>query len=91
MSVFCPALAARMGERLREIRRSQGITVSALADAMLTTERAIYKVEGGYVGMTVARLYEYAQALGVSPAELLPDMRQEPSRMATVKNGGIHT
>lgn len=86
MSVFCPALAMRLGERLRAVRRARGITVRKLADALLTTERAIYKVEGGYVGMTVARLYEYAQALGVSPAELLPDM----PRTAAVKNGDMH-
>lgn len=68
-----PKLANLVGRKIRAFRVDFGMTRAELAHRMLTTERAIHRVEVGDFGITLARLYRFAQALGVHPADLLPE------------------
>lgn len=62
-----------IGPRIREVRESLGIDRATLARDLGVTYQAIANLEYGSTGVSVERLYAIAEALGVSPRELLPE------------------
>ena len=65
-------IGIELGERIKELRRKQGITQERLAELIKTSYKYIQRIEGKTPPdirlTTVARL---AKALNVKPAELL--------------------
>jgi len=51
--------------RLKELRRSRGITQECLAEASHITDKQIQKYESGRSSMAAARLYQFAEFFGV--------------------------
>jgi transcriptional regulator with XRE-family HTH domain len=66
------ALYRRAGELIREARRSRGITQSDLGNAVGLTRTSIVNIERGRQKILLHSLFEFATALGVEPAALLP-------------------
>ena len=56
----------RVIEQLRARRQEAGISISELARRMGTDRARISEIENGHVGLTLKRLYQYAEALGLS-------------------------
>jgi transcriptional regulator with XRE-family HTH domain len=64
-----------VGERIRERRESLGLSQAELAARAHIDIGTYSKLENGRSGTrgpTLARLYQVAKALGVAPADLLP-------------------
>jgi transcriptional regulator with XRE-family HTH domain len=60
-----------VGGRIRMMRQDRGMTQEALALASGVTRNVIIDVEHGKRGLLYERLFDLADALGVSAAELL--------------------
>jgi transcriptional regulator with XRE-family HTH domain len=60
-----------IGERLRAIRRERGMTQAELAEVLDTHFTSISQIERGLRGITVQQLVKLANALQVTPNELL--------------------
>lgn len=58
--------------RLRELRRSRGMTQADLATASKATAAYVWRLEAGDVSPGLEVLARLAQALGTTPADLLP-------------------
>lgn len=65
------AILAPLGERVRALRTSQGLTLGALAARALLSPRFVASLEAGSGNISVARLADVAAALGTTPAALL--------------------
>jgi len=61
----------KVGERIRAIRRERGITQSELAQLLDTHFTSISQIERGLRGVTVQQLVKLANALHVTPNEIL--------------------
>jgi ribosome-binding protein aMBF1 (putative translation factor) len=59
------ALAAEVGERVREARESAGLSQRELARRMGTSQAAVDRLEAGGVGATLTTLQRVATALGL--------------------------
>jgi transcriptional regulator with XRE-family HTH domain len=59
------------GKRLQEIRTDAGLTQSALAKALNTSQSAVSQIESGEREPSFEMLRRLAEALGVAPAHLL--------------------
>jgi transcriptional regulator with XRE-family HTH domain len=59
-----------VGGRIRALRQDRGMTQEALALASGVTRNVIIDVEHGKRGLLYERLFDLADALGVSAAEL---------------------
>lgn len=59
-----------LGNRVREVRMSKGMTMEALADAAGIDYQQVSRVESGKVNATVSTIYEIALALKVPFSEL---------------------
>ena len=73
---------ARRGTVLRALaasvrteRAASGLTLRALAERAGVSERFLVQLESGEGNISVARLYDVADALGTSPAHLLAPVR----------------
>lgn len=64
-------LLRSLGERVRARRQSLGLTVRELAAESGLSERFLVSLEGGKANVSVVRLSDVAEALGVSMAALL--------------------
>lgn len=62
---------AQVGDRVRTIRRAQKRSQRDLGDQVGIDPRSISAFENGHAGVTLDALLDIADALGVSPAELL--------------------
>lgn len=63
-----------VGRNLARIRRAQGLTQEQLQERSGFSQQYLSGLERGRRNPTVVTLYELAQALGVSPLDLLqPD------------------
>lgn len=60
---------ARIGERLRQIRRAKRMSQSELGEALGVTYQQIQKYELGHSRMSVSTLLKAAEAFGISPAD----------------------
>jgi transcriptional regulator with XRE-family HTH domain len=59
-----------IGLNIRTARTSQGLTQTELGKLLNTSQHQISKYEKNEQSMSVKRLVEISEALGVSPAEL---------------------
>ena len=62
-----------VGQRIRAIRRSKGLTLRRAARAAGLAVSTLSNMERGRHAISVANLVRIAAALGVTPASLLPD------------------
>lgn len=60
-----------VGERLRSLRLSAGLTQDALAAAVGLQPAAISRMENGAIGTSLTTLGDLAEVLGVSPGALV--------------------
>ena len=61
------------GNRLRELRKTKGLTQQQLADATGVTQSAISQIENGAPSMDIKWMRSFARVLECSPADLLTD------------------
>jgi transcriptional regulator with XRE-family HTH domain len=66
------AIAARFGERLRELRLSRGMSQAELAGQASVTTNYVSRLEGGGAAPGTDLVARLALALGVPVADLLP-------------------
>ncbi len=76
------------GPAIRAARRARGLTVRELARRLRLSPATISAVENGKTGISVSRLQEYAQALHVSPAQLLDGAVRTPETDSIGDAGG---
>jgi transcriptional regulator with XRE-family HTH domain len=66
--------AEGVGRRLKELRRSRGLTLTQLAERTNLSVGSLSQVERGLVSPTIRTVYAVSTALGVSPAWIIdPD------------------
>jgi transcriptional regulator with XRE-family HTH domain len=61
------------GERVRLLRRRKGWTHRELADRAGVTQTTIVRLERGTSDLNISTIRKVAEALGVSPGEILGD------------------
>jgi transcriptional regulator with XRE-family HTH domain len=66
------AIYERLGQLVRSIRQSRGLTQADLADRVGMSRTSVTNIESGTQAVTVAGLFELAEALQVDPGHLLP-------------------
>lgn len=64
-------LAAEFGRRMRERRKSLGLSQEKLAEAAEVRRTFVGLIENGYSSPTLATIVRFARALNVDPGELL--------------------
>ena len=74
-------ITKEVGSRIRYARKSRGMSMDELAQAIYKTRSAISKYENGQISVDIATLYDIANALKISIYDLLhrntPDINQE--------------
>jgi transcriptional regulator with XRE-family HTH domain len=60
-----------LGARIAQLRKEQGLSQQALADALGLAQQTIAHYEGGRIRMQISLLPEVAQLFGVTTDELL--------------------
>lgn len=60
------ALAAEVGEQIRDAREAAGMTQRQLAEGMRTSQAAVARLEAGGVGATLTTLQKVAEVLSLS-------------------------
>lgn len=63
-----------ISSRFAAARKASGMTFEELAKSIGSSRQQVAKYESGEQGMTVIRMIEIAEALGVDPATLLPEI-----------------
>ena len=63
---------ARLGERIRTLRRARGLSQEALAEVLERSPQQVQKYETGKTRISVGVLMQMAAALGARPSALLP-------------------
>ena len=75
------SITKEVGSRIRYARKSRGMSMDELAQAIYKTRSAISKYENGQISVDIATLYDIANALKISIYDLLhrntPDINQE--------------
>lgn len=71
--------ALACGVAIRAARRARGLTVRELAQRLGASAATVSAVENGKTGISVTRLQQYAQALGVTAAQLLEGSIEVPA------------
>ncbi len=61
-----------IGVKMREIRTSKDISIEYLANTSGMDYSQLARMEAGKVNFTISYLFRVAEALGVTPKELLP-------------------
>lgn len=61
-----------IGDRIRELRESKGLSREQIARKVGVCQQQIHKYENGLCGIKISRLYAIASALKVEVVELLP-------------------
>jgi transcriptional regulator with XRE-family HTH domain len=69
-----PDIRLEFGRTLRSVRKTKGYSQQELADRVALSRPSIVNIELGRQGISLEQLYVLASALGVSAAELLPNM-----------------
>lgn len=62
----------QVGSLVRRYRKEQGLTLQELAERIHKSRASVSKYENGEIVLDIGTLYEIAQALRISPAQLLP-------------------
>lgn len=73
------AFLGRLGQRLRGLREEAGLTVTELARQAGLSRRFLTETEAGRANPSVASLVRLAEALGATPAGLLPEALERRS------------
>lgn len=79
--------ALACGVAIRAARRGRGLTVRQLAQRLGASAATVSAVENGKTGISVTRLQQYAQALGVTAAQLLEGIEVPATSSAKVTAG----
>jgi transcriptional regulator with XRE-family HTH domain len=66
-----PALSL-IGAKMRDIRVKKGFSIEYLANVSGMDYSQLARMETGQVNFTISYLFRVAEALGVTPKELLP-------------------
>jgi len=66
------AVLSLIGAKMREIRNSKGFSIEQLANNSGMDYSQLARMELGQVNFTISYLFRVAEALGVTPKELLP-------------------
>jgi len=61
-----------IGSKLREIRKGKEISIESLANTSGMDYSQLARMEGGKVNFSISYLFRVAEALGVTPKDLLP-------------------
>jgi transcriptional regulator with XRE-family HTH domain len=67
-------LGSILGRSLRAARRRAGLTMDTLAEMSGVSQPHLSQMENGRVSPSISTLYRLANALGISPQQLLPSM-----------------
>jgi len=78
------AVLSALASTVRARRAESGLTLRALAQLAGVSERFLVQLESGEGNISVARLYDLADALGTSPADLLASPEAQPRRRSKV-------
>ena len=70
-------LGVRIGENIRIYRRANRMTLSELAERISKSKATVGKYEQGAIALDMDTLYEIAEALGVSPFQLMVSLAPE--------------
>ena len=68
-----PVLYLRLGQLIRERRRSLGLTQARLASQVKISRASLANIETGRQRVLVHQLYEFAEQLNLDLTALLPD------------------
>jgi XRE family aerobic/anaerobic benzoate catabolism transcriptional regulator len=68
-----PVILRRLGERVREMRTSNAMTLRELGEDAAVSQRFLVSLEAGKANISVLRLDDIARALGTSAGTLLQD------------------
>jgi len=55
----------QIASELKARRKAAGLTLAEVADRIGTPRARLSEIENGHIGLTLKRLYEYADALGL--------------------------
>ena len=58
-------------EKIRKLRELRGFKQEAMANALGISVKAYSKIESGQIALTIPRLHQIAQVLGIEPGEIL--------------------
>nr|WP_303626613.1 helix-turn-helix transcriptional regulator [Ferruginibacter sp. HRS2-29] len=61
-----------VGAKIREIRLSKNLSIETLANTSSMDYSQLARMETGKVNFTISYLFRIAEALGLTPKELLP-------------------
>lgn len=67
-----------VGAKVRHARTARGLSLRALAQSIEVSPATLSQIENGKTGLTVDRLNDIADALGISPAKILEVDHAEP-------------
>jgi transcriptional regulator with XRE-family HTH domain len=76
------AIYARFGRELRRVRKQRGLTQADLARRVNLGRTSVANIESGQQRVHLHTLMDFATALEVSPAELLPEETVEVDEIA---------
>ena len=76
-----------LGKRLRRRRRLLGLTQQQLAGACGVRFQQIQKYECGQNRVSVSRLFQLAETLGVEPAALVAEVERRMARAPVMRRG----
>jgi transcriptional regulator with XRE-family HTH domain len=80
-------LEAVLGSGLRSARQRAGLTMARLAELSGVSQPHLSQLENGKVSPSINTLYRLANALGISPQQLLPGT--VPTSIAIVRAGSV--
>jgi transcriptional regulator with XRE-family HTH domain len=78
-----------MLQRLRRVRRENGLTQAEVARALGTTQAYVSKSESGERRMDAVELYDFAQIYGAPLETLLPASKVRPLAHARARPAGV--
>ncbi|MCW2497990.1 helix-turn-helix domain-containing protein [Jatrophihabitans sp.] len=76
-----------LGSGLRSARRRAGLTMARLAELSGVSQPHLSQLENGKVSPSINTLYRLANALGISPQQLLPG--SAPTSIAVIRAGSV--
>ena len=86
--IYMSDLGAQIGGNIRIYRRARRMTLSELAERINKSKGTMGKYEQGAISLDMDTLYEIAQALGVSPAQLLVSLAPEKREQGEARLSG---
>jgi transcriptional regulator with XRE-family HTH domain len=78
------------GQRLRRLRRAQGLTQEQLAEAANLNPRTVQKIEAGQIDILLTTLMRLQSALGCHPGELFEEDGAMVAHETPHRPQGVH-